>query len=233
MDPLEEQQQELEVIESIYPDELEKYSDVHFGIKVNLDTASDRNHALLLEVTYPERYPEVVPQLKLVLVSEGCTVNQDVGENGDDDGPLLATLSEIIEFLQSDLSILLSNLNEEAEQQLGMPSVFTLVTQLKDEAEELFQKNLDKQHKVYEDILLKKEREEQKKFQGTPVTKETWSEWRVNFRNERNVELIDRKRYVDMHQGKLTGKEIFEKGLAGNDEDGTFDISANILKLVV
>ena len=58
-----------------------------------------------------------------------------------------------------------------------------------------------------------------KKFHGTKVTKQLWLNWRNNFRKEMKYELYDKQRFENMHKGKLTGKQIFEKGLANQNDD--------------
>ncbi|KGU04496.1 hypothetical protein MEM_05091, partial [Candida albicans L26] len=50
-----------------------------------------------------------------------------------------------------------------------------------------------------------KELNEQKKFHGTKVTKQSWLNWRNNFRKEMKYELYDKQR--------------FEKGLANQNDD--------------
>ncbi|ODV64997.1 RWD-domain-containing protein [Hyphopichia burtonii NRRL Y-1933] len=229
MDPHEEQQQELEVLQSIYPDELTLVSPTNYSIKIALDTQSDRKHALSLNVKYPETYPEVVPILEIT-IEEDEVVVEDEDEDGEDPNKAIH-LSESIEFSKEDLKFLLNKLNEEAELQIGMPSVFALATQLKDESEILFQKKLDKAQKDYDDKLLAKERQEQNKFIGTEVTKESWLKWRNDFRNELQIELKDKERQDKIHNGKLTGREIFERGLAGDDD--LLDITDNLKQVTV
>lgn len=237
MDPHEEQQQELEVLESIYPDELTIISDNRFQIHINLDTNSDRKHALVLEIRFPETYPEVVPELDIEIGENNVDDDDDddySDDDSDDGADKLVLISEITEFEKSDLSQLRSKLNEEAEMQVGIPMIFALASTLKDEAEQLFQQKVDAAQKAYDDEMLEREREEQKKFNGTKVTPESFATWRKSFRAEMKLEEKDKQRYVDMHQGKMTGKEIFEKGLAGGeDEEEVNEISEGVLNVAV
>ena len=232
MDPVEEQQQELEVLESIYPDELTLLNDTTFIIRINLDTPSERKHALNLQVKYPPTYPEVIPELYLDIAEdqeedESDEYDDDYYDDNDDDeddedtkaAKLALNMSETIEFTRTELNQLLGKLNEEAEMNIGMPSVFALTTLLKDEAELLFEQILKQKEQDYEHERELKEQEEQKKFIGTEVTKELFSKWRDEFRKEIKYDEQLLERFEKMHQGKLTGRQIFEKGLAGNEDD--------------
>ncbi|ODV82775.1 hypothetical protein CANARDRAFT_227180, partial [[Candida] arabinofermentans NRRL YB-2248] len=199
----EEQQQEIEILESIYPDELNIISPREFTINLLLDVESERKHALLLHVRYPELYPDVVPELTLDF---GNTINKnllnedydsDDDDDDDDDGELLRKLKL------------------EAEENIGMPSIFTLTSSLKDQAENLFNEKLKESEKKIEDERLQREIEAQKKFVGTKVSPESFENWRVKFREEMGHNKRLDERFSAMHQGRLTGKEIFEKGLDG------------------
>ncbi|CAH6719790.1 protein Gir2p [[Candida] jaroonii] len=220
MDPLEEQAQELEVLESIYPDELVKHSESKFDLLISLDTASNRNHSIKLKVTYPSQYPDEIPILELETISSD---EDDEDDDSDDDeeakqNKRIINLPELVEFTNDDLRLLESKLNEEATMQLGIPSVFALATLLKDEAETLFTKKLETLENKRQDELNKQEAELSKKFIGTKVTKESFESWRENFRKEMHIDEKLELFYKNQHQGKLSGREIFEKGLA-NEED--------------
>lgn len=236
MDALEEQTQELEVLQSIYPDELEILSETHFTVRLNLDTNTDRKHALVLEVKYPAEYPEVVPVLDIEVGEDEEDEDDYYGSDDDDDidsdeerNRQAVNLAELIDFEKKDLSTLLDKINEEAEMNLGMPSVFALTSQLKEEAEQLFQNKIDAAQRKYDRELVEREMEEQKKFNGTKVTRESWLEWRNKFREEMKVAEKDKALFDAMHNGKMSGREIFEKGLAG-DEDETVDSVTEAVK---
>ncbi|GME88329.1 unnamed protein product [[Candida] boidinii] len=96
-----------------------------------------------------------------------------------------------------------------------MPSIFALASSLKDQGEQLFESKLQEIIKQRDLELIEKEKEEQKKFNGTEVTPESFTNWRNNFRKELKIDQRIHDRFKSIHQGKLTGKEIFEKGLAG------------------
>lgn len=240
MDYKEEQSQELEILESIYPDELQLLNDTktRFSINIALDTESETNHAVKLEVVYPETYPDVVPELDIV---EGECDNshlridyfaqdkeQDEQDEEEDDNfagsKKLVNLVERIRFNRADYLKLLGMLKIEAEENIGMPSIFSLASSLKDHAEELFIEKFE-----FEEGQILKAREErevleQAKFNGTKVTTESFNKWRLTFRKEFGMDKRLNERYKEMHDGKLTGKEIWDRGLAsGVDNDDNDD----------
>ena len=115
-----------------------------------------------------------------------------------------------------------------------MAMVFTLVTTLKEAAEQLIlerQKVVDDQR---EEVKKKAEAEENRKFEGTKVTEQTFLEWRDKFKREQD-EAEKRRREEDeaeekkkvrgkVEEKKLTGRQLWERGLAKAEEvDGDMD----------
>lgn len=234
MDPLEEQQQELEILQSIYPDELTVLTPTRFQINILLDTDTKCRHAVLLDVSYPEKYPETVPILNVL---EGSVLGDDEeqeesedsdesdGENNnyddDDDQTLskkLLNLIETIKLDRDDYNELLRKIRAEAEDMVGMPSVFSLASSLKDHAETDFTAKFKAREKEIMDAREAKEREEQEKFTGTKVTPASFGSWREKFRAEMGIDKRLDERYASVHNGRLTGKQIFEQGLAAGEE---------------
>lgn len=209
------------MLESIFPDELVRDSDTRFHIRVALDTPCETKHAVVLHVKYPETYPDVPPELSVEAEFDDSGVAKAADSEDDDsgqEGPRLADLGEYIRFESNDIQRLERQLRVEAEEQTGYPSVFALVTQLNEEAESHFAAKLALSQKEYEARLAAQEMEEQKKFHGTKVTKELWAAWREKLRKELRVDERKAEAYAEMHGGRMTGREIFEKGLAGDDE---------------
>ena len=147
-------------------------------------------------------------------------------EDSEDEGPRLGDLGEFVRFELADIRTLLLKIEDEAAAQIGIPSVFALTSQLKEEAESLFQAKLTKAQKEYETKLLAQEMEDQKKIDGTKVTKELWTKWRENLRKELKIDEKVAQAYQEMHGGRMTGREIFEKGLAGNEDDLEAEVAA-------
>ena len=112
---------------------------------------------------------------------------------------------------------------------MGMAMVFTLVSTLKDNAEQLIAERQAEERQVHEQKLLAAEAEENKKFHGTPVTPETFKSWREGFRKEmeelrKKEEEADEAAEKRKNRGKdavvqLTGKQLWERGLAGKVEE--------------
>lgn len=120
------------------------------------------------------------------------------------------------------------------EENLGMAMIFTLYSTLKDSAELLIAERRQAAQALADIEAQKREAEDNKKFMGTPVNRETFLEWRERFRKDmeelarREVEekeAEDKKRRVVREEKRMTGKEMWERGLAGkgeeeSDEDG-------------
>lgn len=179
---------------------------------------------VLLQVKYPEAYPEEPPVLDLL---------------PPPNAPIHPFFS-----VASDKERLLDGLSETIEENMGMAMIFTLVSTLKENAEQLVAERQEAARHEAEQILLAAEREENKKFHGTPVNPETFKSWREGFRKEMEElrakeeeaeEAAEKKR----NRGKdavvlLTGKQLWERGLAGKvEEDEDYDDLPEVEKLKV
>ena len=211
------------MLESIYPDELVKESDTRFSITIALDTNTTRGHRALLEVQYLEEYPETAPTLTVTVDADEDDDEDD--DDDDDDLNQVRDLAEEIVLDRDDVKQLEAQLAEEVEMNLGMPMVFALATKLKDDAELRFTQKVAAAQAQYDREIMEREKKEQQKFIGTPVTKELFAEWRAKFRKEMKIDERDQLHFQQMHQGKMLGKEVFEKGLAGDDDDLADDMA--------
>jgi hypothetical protein len=218
----EDQEQELEALQAIYPNELTILSqvpgDVRFSVLLKCEGDADDNKkidktnddsdddddvvvsntdkvfSVSLEFILPEEYPNDVPSILI----------QDRSDN----------------ILTSDEEELLSLLNEEAKQNLGMVMVFTLIqigsewlNRRKDE-DEARKKELEERR------LREIEEAENKKFEGTRVTVESFLKWKEAFDEEMNE--IKRKNKEKESTKRLTGRELFEKDKTLNESDLKF-----------
>ncbi|KAL4910655.1 hypothetical protein BDW74DRAFT_1196 [Aspergillus multicolor] len=221
----EDQIEEREVLDSIFPDEITDVSDTSYRISITLEAPDNDEQSaeaeppiLILQVSYPEDYPDVAPELEL-------------------SAPLNAPKHPRLDITE-DRDRLLEALQPIIEENMGMAMVFTLVSALKESAELLMAERLDAVHAVQEAEAAKAEEEENKKFQGTVVNRESFLEWLDKFKKEMETEERRQKEEKEAEEKKankkgpakeekkLTGKQLWERGLAGKadfdeeDEDG-------------
>lgn len=240
--------QEIEVLESIYPDELTQvstqYPGVRFEVRLKLDlvphddssfTADSLSvdHYLVVKVHLPETYPEVVPEVEIECEEEpkgGAYDDEDEDDNDEPEeieydehgNPIEAKLTNLPDQIHFEeyADTLVSQLEQQADEDMliGMQMCFALVSWIKESAERWFQESLSKLEREHERKLLEREKEEQKKFQGTKVTRESYLRWREQFRKEMGLDERDSARRLAAHNGKLSGRQIFEQGLDGSED---------------
>ena len=170
---------------------------------------------MILQVSYPPAYPDVGPDLDLSNAPDGSR------------HPLLD--------IAEDKAQLLEALDPTIEENLGMAMVFTLVSTLKEAAETLIADRQTQVQEAKEVESRKAEEEENKKFHGTAVTKQTFMEWRTKFiadaeEKERltkeEAEAEEKKRGVrtKVEEKKLTGRQLWERGLVSKVDEGDIEL---------
>ncbi|KAF1930820.1 putative RWD domain protein [Didymella exigua CBS 183.55] len=221
---VEDQQEEREVLESIFPEEIADVSETEFRISIALEiTRGDGDPkdlqapTIILNVQYPPSYPDEAPRLDITQ-------------------PPNAPKHPYLD-IQDDKQRLLDSLSETIEENLGMAMIFTLVNVLKDSAELLISERQNAKQALADMEAAKAEEEENKKFQGEAVTRESFIRWREGFakemeekrkREEEEREAEDKKKKVPKEERKLTGKELWQQGLAkgGDEDDDGIDVQA-------
>jgi len=191
-------QEEFEVLESIYPDEIEKTSEQELQVTVEPDEQEpDHEIRLLLKVHYPPEYPDVVPDLAFEVI----------------DGELSAAEEED----------LLEGLRTLGEESLGMAMVFTLVSHLREALATVVADRIERQRKVERDRALAEEEAEAARTRGTPVTTASFLEWKEKFNKKmklkatqeeeektRGMTLKEKEEYKKM-KTKPSGRQLFER----------------------
>ncbi|PYH99115.1 RWD-domain-containing protein [Aspergillus ellipticus CBS 707.79] len=229
----EDQIEEREVLDSIFPEEITDVSDTSYRISIALeapenDVEEAEEAVLILQVSYPEDYPDIAPELQL---------------SAPPNAPKHPRLD-----IQEDREQLLEALQPTIEENMGMAMVFTLVSALKETAELLMLERVNAVHAEKAKEAAKAEEEENRKFQGTVVNRETFLEWREKFlkemedaerkkREEKEAEdKKSTKKTLGKEEKKLTGKQLWEGGLAGRadfDEDEEDAMPAAVEKMKI
>jgi hypothetical protein len=204
-------------------------SETSYKVSITLDPPEhdgeeSEQPIIYLEVAYPEEYPDVAPELNI---------------SSPPNAPKHPRLD-----VQGDREHLLEALQPTIEENIGMAMVFTLVSALKDSAESLMADRANAVEAEREQARAKAEEEENRKFQGTPVNKETFLEWNARFQQEirdeeqrerEEKEAEDKKKKPGKEEKKLTGRQLWEQGLAGKADydEGDEDAMPAVDKLKV
>jgi hypothetical protein len=142
--------------------------------------------------------------------------------------------------IQEDKTKLLDGLTATIEENLGMAMVFTLVTTIKDEAELLIAERQQAVQAAKDMEAAEAEAEENRKFEGTKVTRETYLDWSRRFKEEmaeikkkaeEQREAEEKKKKGAKEEKKMTGRELWESGIAtrafvDEDDDGADALEA-------
>ncbi|XP_033739778.1 RWD domain-containing protein 1-like [Pecten maximus] len=202
----EEQNNEIEALESIYPDEITVLSnEPHHVFTVDIksqeiddpyDTEEEPEPAALcqLQFTYVENYPEEAPVFEITEY-----------DNLEDDQ--IETLNKLI--------------TESIEESLGMVMIFTIVSAVQEKLTEIIEDSRKKRIEDAEKAKKILEEQEMKKFEGTRVTIETFLAWKAKFDAEMTEKKKMKSHNVVGPKG-LTGKELFFTDDSMNDSDVKF-----------
>lgn len=138
---------------------------------------------------------------------------------------------------EQELADLLEDLSQKAEESLGTVMVFMLVsdvvewliTKSEKEAEELEQEKEKRQKEV--------EADEKKRFDGTPVTVQTFLAWKAKFDAEMLKSRMEQQKQQQQAEASkgLTGREMFEtdKTLAESDLNFVEDLDQNQIEALL
>ncbi|KAJ1060995.1 hypothetical protein K5549_002282 [Capra hircus] len=182
-----EQRNELEALEAIYPDSFTVLSEnpPNFTITVTSEAGeNDETVQTTLKFTYSEKYP--------------------------DEAPLYEIFTQL-NLEDNNVADILKLLALQAEENLGMVMIFTLVTAVQEKLNEIKQKE--------------KEAEEAEKqlFHGTPVIIESFLNWKAKF----DAELLEIKKKW-MKEEEQAGKSKLNCNLDTSDIQFLEDAGNNV-----
>ncbi|CAH2071663.1 unnamed protein product, partial [Iphiclides podalirius] len=193
-----EQTSEIEALDSIYYGDMKILETVPFHkfcIPIMSEAFEGTGEGLACQLifTYTSKYPDELPIVEI-----------ENEENFDD----------------VDKNELLEHLIEQGNQNLGMVMVFTLVSA----GQEWLNEKWDSIKKEKEEKVLAKiradEEAEQKRFEGTRVTVESFLAWRKQFESDMGIPAKREREGKD--KNKLTGKELFLRDTTLNESDLKF-----------
>ncbi|XP_057307692.1 RWD domain-containing protein 1-like [Hydractinia symbiolongicarpus] len=208
MDYKEEQTGEFEALEAIFSEELTVLTTDPYSFKVaircsNEDTRDEHKVVVFadLKFTYVDEYPDQKPIIEIENTSENLTEDR--------------------------INALQSLLEEQAEENIGMVMIFTLVStaqeQLNNIIEDIKQEIQDEKDRA----KLEQQRLDEIKYKGTPVTLENFLAWKIKFDQEM-IACGKRKQQDENKLKKLTGKQLFERDSTLNESDIQFISEAGV-----
>ncbi|CAG7701712.1 unnamed protein product [Allacma fusca] len=208
MDYAEEQQSEIEALESIYPNEFTLISSEPFVVTITVKSEgfdNDQGLNCLLKFTLPPNYPDEVPEIEIPENDEEAKDEEDVTNLDEEE---LETLRE--------------RLVSEAQDNTGMAMVFTLVSSALEWLNVRWDQKIKEEEEAAERRLREEEEAEQQRFEGTRVTVQTFIAWKTTFDAE-----MKKKRELEGEKekdksGKLTGRELFLTDKTLNESDLQF-----------
>jgi len=198
----EEQSNEIEALESIYPDEFEV-----------LETKPHHKFSVEIKSDFvPNEYGVEIDQACISLII-GYTATYP------DDQPVMEIIP-IENIEEEDLEELRTELVAQCEENLGMVMVFTLVSHslewLNTHIENIYQSAKDEEERKKKAL----EEAEQKRFEGTRVTMESFLSWKSKFDEEMKTKAqIEKEKEKNK---KPTGRELFTTDITLNESDLAF-----------
>ncbi|GFG34489.1 hypothetical protein Cfor_07715 [Coptotermes formosanus] len=199
MDYKDEQNNEIEALDSIYSGEMEILGITphhKFIIPIKSEEYEpDTDNGLMckLKFSYAAKYPEEAPEVEI------CD-----SEN----------------FEEEDEALLKEHIIQQAQENLGTVMIFTLVSS----AQEWLNTKWDEVRKRREEYAILKEKEaeeaERRRFEGTRVTVESFLAWKARFDAETGAKTMQDREEKETR--KLTGRELFLTDKTLNESDLKF-----------
>lgn len=102
-----------------------------------------------------------------------------------------------------------------------MPVIFTLASHLSEQLSIQSENRITREREYVERKIREEEEAEQKRFEGTRVSVESFIKWKVKFDAEQ-AELSKVVKVDETEPKKLTGRQLFEKDRSLYDSDIKF-----------
>ncbi|KAJ2780157.1 rwd domain-containing protein [Coemansia javaensis] len=228
----EEQASEIEILQSIYPDELELHGPGEFSIAIAVDEEDVRPCALSLRIKYTPEYPDQLPEFSVEVVDGADGAEPPLPPPGETDAVLDA----------DDIAALCETVRGTGEESLGIAMVFSMAAALKEAAGQRLAAKTDALRKSREARLQREIAAEQAKFIGTMVTRDSFLAWKAKFEAEAEAagaaadspEARAARRAGPRPEDRPTGRQLFEqdRSLAKSDSrflaDGDTSVDASL-----
>merc|ERR1719320_1319596 len=201
MDYQEEQNSEIEALESIYEGDIkvlcrEPQPAFIMPVTTGVDGIADEDGLVAyLKVTLTPKYPEEVPLLEVLSADPDA---EDVDNDSDEEEVNPLDEHELREPL-------VEHLKETAEENLGMVMGFTIISAASEWLTDRWEAIKKAQDEEKERIKEMHEEAEKKRLEGTKVTVESFMAWKRKFDEER-LALRAKVKKEDLG---LSGKEQF------------------------
>ena len=195
---IQEQEEEIEALSFIFPEEFTLVSSKKLEIIVQVQDNSRNHLKILLKVEFPEEYPDVSLLFSLENLNKADASNQ-VG--------------------QKELDLLTDRITEKIQEFLGLAMVFSIVEFIKTEIIDILQEKFANEISTdASDLFVESEKK------GTKVSKESFQNWKEALKSE-IIKLISEKKELptslnDFSQiekivlnscKKITGRQMFER----------------------
>jgi len=191
---IEEQEIEIDALRSIYPEEFELTNEEPpFELKVVLasqpvdcgpdDDPAEFETGVTLTATLPASYPEVAPDYSLV---------------------------DIIGLDDFEFETVESAVRQQIEDNMGMSMIFAICSEIQNQLTSISEQKMKTKEAELEKRKREQEEIEMKRLIGTPVTVQSFLEWKTKFDEEiASKKSTVKSIAVDDKSGKLTGKQLF------------------------
>ncbi|KAK2964173.1 putative RWD domain containing protein [Blattamonas nauphoetae] len=220
MTNLEEQEMEIEALKSIFTEELTEINADPFRFSLFIETENEKQEPIscTLKFGFPPGYPsDEIPHLEVsnmkgVYESKSETIMTEVKQFCNDllGSQAIFTLVDRVKELLEEHQIRITQLHTASNDQEDGD----------EEEEEMEYDSEDEERRQQEeDERLMKEADERRKH-GTPFTMERFTEWKLQF--EKELDAYEKQKQLELKTrtgGKLTGRELFEKGLAQGESE--------------